>query len=365
MNRRVVLVVSLIILVFVPQAWAKETRAVDGVAPTADTSASIAYLPLVASQFPPEAPQLNAITNPENDGNYDISWLSARGAERYVLYESANVDFASATAIYEGLETSYSVVAHLAGTYYYRVKATNFVGDSDWSAVQSARVLPPTIFPSGADSTVLEAAPDLNTGSTIDMWVGYDHCEPARIARGLMRFELSSVPPGTPITQAQLHLYLYGSCDLRERSHTVAVHSLSADWTENLVTWSTQPLAADDAAGSTPIQSRTWGWYTIDITALVMEWIDGARPNYGLMLRGPEGSGDDSAMLAFLTRDAGAPYVPYIEITYAGGIAAATAYEAPSKSVLGSTSSIQDLIAVPADTSAPESGWLQQTSPFD
>jgi hypothetical protein len=36
------------------------------------------------------------------------------------------------------------------------------------------------------------------------------------------------------------------------------------------------------------------------------------------MLRGPEGSGDNSARLGFLTSEAGSSYAPYISITYAG-----------------------------------------------
>ncbi|HEY52038.1 MAG TPA: DNRLRE domain-containing protein, partial [Caldilineae bacterium] len=57
-----------------------------------------------------------------------------------------------------------------------------------------------------ADTTLLEGYPSSNLGDASDMWVGYDdELDPnAKIARGLIKFDLSSVPNGATIQNATL-----------------------------------------------------------------------------------------------------------------------------------------------------------------
>ena len=166
-----------------------------------------------------------------------------------------------------------------------------------------------------ADSYVLEGAPTDNFGSTTDMWVGYDHCSGGKISRSLVQFDASSIPAGASISEATLHLYLWNSCDIGERTHVVTVYRTNASWSESSVTWNTKPGYAEQY-GSASIPSRTWGWYSFDVTDLVRGWVDGSFSNYGLMVRGPESSGTGSARLGFATRET--TYDPYLEVTYVG-----------------------------------------------
>ncbi len=103
------------------------------------------YLPLVMKRWPPipDAPVLNAIDNPDNDGNYTVSWQAAYLADTYTLQEATNPGFAGAVTRYSGTGTSWSAVDQPVGTYYYRVRASNSWGDSDWSNVRQTTVLPP------------------------------------------------------------------------------------------------------------------------------------------------------------------------------------------------------------------------------
>ena len=55
----------------------------------------------------------------------------------------------------------------------------------------------------------------------------------------------------------------------------------------------------------------------MDITGLVRGWINGSIANYGVTLRGPESSGDSSAMLMLYTRESSS-HDPYLRIEYAG-----------------------------------------------
>lgn len=279
-----------------------------------------AYLPLIIRRWPPVpyVPTLHPIDNPDGDGSYTVSWSSAELAQRYELQEDDEMGFGSPTNRYTGENTSFAVANQPAGTWYYRARACNSYGCGGWSNVQSAPVNPPTQFYSTADATILKGASSKNFGSTADMWVGYDHCEGTQIARSLVQFDLAAIPAGTQITQATLSLHLENSCDLRNRTHSVTVYRVNDPWTESSVTWNSKP-GRGEAYGSASVHSRDWGRYSFDVTDLVRGWVNGSIPNYGLMVRGPESSGNDSARLGFLTRDmSGTTYAPYIRITYAG-----------------------------------------------
>jgi hypothetical protein len=98
------------------------------------------YLPLVVRSLP--APVLNAIDNADGDGNYVVSWNVVTEATSYTLEEDDNAGFTSPTAQYAGAGTSWNATGKMAGTYYYRVQASNTSGPGSWSAIQSATVNP-------------------------------------------------------------------------------------------------------------------------------------------------------------------------------------------------------------------------------
>jgi bacillolysin len=176
---------------------------------------------------------------------------------------------------------------------------------------------PPETLPPTADACVLSGAPGANFSTQEDMWVGYDHCYGAGAARSLVKFDTSSVPAGTAITSATLYLYLANSCDMGERTHQVTIHRITGPWGYGSVTWNNQPGTAGPY-GSAWIPSRSWGWYGFDVTALVQGWINGSFPDYGLMVRSNESSGNDSARLGFYTLNAGPEVQPVIQIIYPG-----------------------------------------------
>ena len=69
----------------------------------------------------------------------------------------------------------------------------------------------------------------------------------------------------------------------------LVVARLTSDWSESTVTWANRPFGASPYAQASTLldqpQSATW-----DVTALVAGWVDGTQANYGLEIRGPEGS---------------------------------------------------------------------------
>lgn len=181
---------------------------------------------------------------------------------------------------------------------------------------------PPETLYAVEDTMVTEGNPGANYDTWTEMWAGYDHpeCAGGKISRSLLKFDTTGLAAGRPIPQATLYLFLANSCDVPDRSRTVTLHRATSFWYSDSVTWRTQPTMAGAIASVTvpPQQADPWGWYAFDVTELVKGWVNGDHINQGIVLRGPEGSGDDGARLGFITSDyAQGVYAPRIEFTYA------------------------------------------------
>ncbi|MCJ7620847.1 MAG: DNRLRE domain-containing protein [Anaerolineae bacterium] len=183
---------------------------------------------------------------------------------------------------------------------------------------------PPNTFDSVADACVLQGYATTNFGSTTDMWAGYDdYLSPdGKIARSLIRFNLSAIPTGTSVNSAVLGVYLVSSYDFPDKTRTITTYRIASGWSESTVTWNNQP-SFSTAYGSAPVTDSAWGWYSFDVTNLVRGWINGTIPNNGVMLRGPEWSGSDSSWKGFSTRED--IYPPRLVITYTGSGASSEA----------------------------------------
>jgi hypothetical protein len=103
-----------------------------------------AFLPLVlVDAGPPQAaPVLDDIEH-YGTGSYTVSWSSVPKATTYVLEEDNDPAFPSPVVVYDEEATSTSVDGQAEGTYYYRVRAVNSFGSSEWSATKSVTVGPP------------------------------------------------------------------------------------------------------------------------------------------------------------------------------------------------------------------------------
>jgi hypothetical protein len=170
-----------------------------------------------------------------------------------------------------------------------------------------------------ADSMVLQGYPGDYLGTQDYMWVGYDHCLGGGVARSLLEFSTHPIPAGARVLNATLRLYQVLSCDYADRNHTITAYRIRDDMGVDIITWRNQPRSAG-AYGSATVSSHYRGWLGLDVTGLVRGWVDGSLPNYGIMLRGPEGSGNESAAMGFATMQRGdGSKMPYIEVTYRDG----------------------------------------------
>ena len=175
------------------------------------------------------------------------------------------------------------------------------------------------------DTMVIEGDPLANYGQDTDMWVGLDdeNCYiPPRpglgVGRALVKFDTSTIAPGTPIPQATLYLYLGYSCDVPGIRRIVTVHRVTSFWSSGTVNWTTQPIYGEaiSAVELPPRDEATNRWYAFDVTELVRGWVNRDYLNLGLEIIGPEDL-DDGARLGFITSDyLGGAYAPRILFSY-------------------------------------------------
>ncbi len=148
--------------------------------------------------------------------------------------------------------------------------------------------------------------------------------------RILVRFDLSSVPPGTPIESAVLSLYHVRNTDAGDdRPQEVNVYRVTSPWTEGTgdnpypepgyapdgatwtlagpgIPWKTAGGDFDPArqASATAPPFSNPDWVSWDVTGLVGEWMNGGAPNHGLMLRA---GGGEWLEHRFASRNAAVP----------------------------------------------------------
>jgi len=188
------------------------------------------YLPLILKDWPviPDTPSLYSISSPEGHYNYTVSWNSVSGATSYTLEEDDNDTFSSPNIAYLGSDTSTSITGQDLGTYYYRVRASNDFGSSDWSNIEMTEV------------TQEPPPPD---------------------------FALQVQPSSQEVMQGQSVTYTVAVTGLHGFAAPVAL-AVGGAPTDTTVAWTANPLTptADTTLTITPSVSSPTGTFTLVIT---------------------------------------------------------------------------------------------------
>ncbi|MFC1507237.1 DNRLRE domain-containing protein [Thermoproteota archaeon] len=155
---------------------------------------------------------------------------------------------------------------------------------------QTVKATLTVIQPSNADTYLNSIQPNVNNDGYAVFNVGVSS---SVITRGLVKFDLSSIPLGSTINTASLMLYGSGrSGDPTGR--TYAVYRVTKDWVENQATWNSYRTGilwdttggdfSTDGASSTTVPSSIGWWMTWDVTTIVKTWIEDGQPNYGFLI---------------------------------------------------------------------------------
>ncbi len=173
-----------------------------------------------------------------------------------------------------------------------------------WAAAAQADMV---ILGTTADSFVDSKLPGSNYGVNPTLFSQYDGSTDRRMTPYL-KFDFSSIPPGSTIIEATLKLYLK---EMKGKSSVqLEVIRATSDWNESTLMWQNKPTGPEETKTATI--SGSTGNKNFDVTALVTNWLAGAYPSYGLFL---EYAGGGSYSIRFNSREVPKDQ-PYVVVYY-------------------------------------------------
>ena len=150
---------------------------------------------------------------------------------------------------------------------------------------------------SGKDATLWSCMSDANFGNDIDYeamaWTWNSLGFPEGILRGLMEFDLSTVPDGAYINSASLSLYNNPGSSENNGEHaslsgsnTAVLQRIIEQWEEDQATWAKQPASTYKnevylSESTNPHQN----YVNIDVTRLVQDMVDHPDESFGFLLK--------------------------------------------------------------------------------
>lgn len=109
--------------------------------------------------------------------------------------------------------------------------------------------------------------------------------------RGLIRFDLSSIPATAKITKAELYLYHVTNQGKNPQhsqlsgSNAGYLVQVSTPWAADSVTWSNQPSIIPESQVVLPASTSDTQDYIIDVTAMVSNMVKQPASNNGFMIK--------------------------------------------------------------------------------
>jgi hypothetical protein len=160
--------------------------------------------------------------------------------------------------------------------------------------------------------------------------------------RMVLRFDVSSVPPGSVVQSATLRFYCRNIVSPTNNAKTIRAYYVMESWVEGTLagsgtadgtTWIKRDTAAnwqnsggyywtsdilatgrDEATGQLPLPGAfRQGWVAFDLTAMVQAWVDGTYANYGILLRSSSSASD---LIQFDSRESTAGTPPQLVVVY-------------------------------------------------
>jgi len=111
------------------------------------------------------------------------------------------------------------------------------------------------------------------------------------VHRSLINFDLSNIPNGSTILNSELYLYSDQNStaypnghDLTSGSNSCVIKRIISSWTENSVTWNSQPGTSVVNQVTIPQSTSSFQDYIINVTSLVQDMIDDASNSFGFRI---------------------------------------------------------------------------------
>ncbi len=192
-------------------------------------------------------------------------------------------------------QASYDVGAYTGGPLHVRLRALGLNGvGNEQIYVDNVEIrdeaggggppLPPPETPVEADAYVDESDRNGNFGTAGTMLVGKSNAGGGKLYHAVLRFDLSSIPPGSTVSSATLRLY-QTSASGGPGNLTMHLYHANTAWSELGVTWNNLTDGGVQHA-STYIDVGITDWFEWNLPpGLIHEWIDGITPNDGVVIK--------------------------------------------------------------------------------
>ncbi|MEZ4707580.1 MAG: DNRLRE domain-containing protein [Caldilineaceae bacterium] len=171
-------------------------------------------------------------------------------------------------------------------------------------------------LPANEDTYVASNRSSTNYGGADSLLLGYSaEGANAGALRILLRFDFhGNVPTRAVIHSAKVRLRMYSSTG---GGMSTVLRHLNSGWNEFDVTWSSHEpdwggIDTGAGIGTSP------GWVEWDVTTLAKQWMNGSRPNDGVIIQGDETPSEHQR--AFWSRNAGGGEHPQLIVDYSEAI---------------------------------------------
>src|SRR5258706_719913 len=151
---------------------------------------------------------------------------------------------------------------------------------------------------SGKDAIIADCVPcgydNMNFGAADELAaIAWTYSENSSNERGLMQFDLSTIPQSANIISAYLSLLHNPNPASGNPGHSQLsglndglLQRITSTWDESTVTWNTQPTITNQNEVNLPAStSSTQDYLNINVTALVQDMLNNPAQSFGFMLR--------------------------------------------------------------------------------
>lgn len=282
------------------------------------SAASVAASVTVAAQPETQAPSVpTGLAATVSGTTAALTWSASTdnvAVTGYQVYRGTSAGFVAdaASKIADTTGTSYSATGLTAGTWFYRVTASDAAGnvsgasESVAATVATANPVVLTVSPD-SDAMVYRINPTTNYGSDTQLSSRGDGGNSP--IESYLKFAIPAAPAGLVLSSATIRLRTSGdpaagSLD----THTLRV--VTGDWTESTVNWNNRPTGAGATLGAVTGATATNTPYTVPLDTAALSGLVGSTQSFALV-----STGTDNLRL-WSNNAPSATYRPLLTLTY-------------------------------------------------
>jgi hypothetical protein len=220
---------------------------------------------------------VSAVTTVPNSVGVGMSWELTDDVQQYVDNPGVNFGWEIMDETYWGWY-DVPVAYFYPKEYVYTPPADPFIPYLEVVLANETYSFPPTddTYIANYDPSEINGALDYlatrnRYGAGSDIW----ECDI------LIKFDLSSIPPGTPVLAASLNLYYNRWGDSNPVGRPLTAYKVTSDWDEMSVNFNTQPSKANTISEVTNVPNAVGVGMSWELTDDVQQYVDNPQVNFG------------------------------------------------------------------------------------